>query len=378
LKPSSLEIPLAQPAVFHPDIAELKRQALEGLVPMLDPAKRAFCARLVETAQSLVPEGISQRYTIMTILGLHEIDHAGGQSLFDTKALFEATASDLEWVDGAGDLGLMIWMFAKCAPERLEDLFQKINLQSALDRFEDARHERTMELSWFLAGLAHASLACPSLVPALEDLAVEAYRRLKGNQGDHGFFGHMSTRKSAAGIIRGRVGSFADQVYPIYAMSKFAMAFSVDEPLCSATDCARAICSAQGDLGQWCWLYDSKTGRVSSRYPVYSVHQHGMAPMGLFALQEAIGESFAAPIEKGLRWIYGFNELGADMRGHGGLVVWRCIRPRNTQTKYWETALSLIRQRRDQASMGELEVLREIRPYEFGWLLYAFASVCTL
>jgi len=341
---------------------------------MLDGRKRFFCSRLVKTAQGMVSEGISPRYTLMTILGLREMDLAEGQSFFDTKALFEASIEDTNWIDGAGDLGLLIWTYAKCAPECLDDFFQTIKLQTALDRYQDARHARTMELAWFLAGIAHAALASPDLAPGLEDLAVEAYRRLKSNQGDHGFFGHMSTTKSAAGILRGRVGSFADQIYPIYAMSRFAAAFSVDEPLSSAADCARAICEAQGDMGQWWWLYDAKTGRVSSRYPVYSVHQHGMAPMGLLALQGVIGESFKGSIDKGLRWICGFNELGTDMRSFPERVVWRCMRPRKTQTKYWETALSFVRSQKDHRSVGELEILHEIRPYEFGWLLYAFAD----
>ena len=88
-----------------------------------------------------------------------------------------------------------------------------------------------MELAWFLAGLAHAAEASPKLVSALTDLSVETYHRLEENQGEYGLFGHMSTKNSLAGRLRGRIGSFADQVYPIYAMSKFAKAFQVEDPL---------------------------------------------------------------------------------------------------------------------------------------------------
>ena len=375
VKSTNLEIPLDNSNALNPDIDELKSEAVRGLVSMLDGGTNLFCFRLTSGEQGLTREGLSERYTIMTILGLSELERAAGKHPFDTRALYKAFVQDIHWIDGVGDLGLLIWMSANFAPDQLEDLFRRIDLQTALDRHQDARHARTMELSWFLAGLSHAALASPDAAPILEDLAVEAYQRLKGNQTEHGFFGHMSTRKSMAGILRGRVGSFADQIYPIYAMSKFASAFSVEEPLCSALECARAICSAQGELGQWWWLYDSWTGVVSSRYPVYSVHQHGMGPMGLLALEVATGQSFRPQIHKGLRWIYGSNELSADMRDLSRGLVWRCIRPKSKQTKYWNTALSLIRHPKDNESTGPLEILHEIRPYELGWLLYALAGL---
>jgi len=114
---------------------------------------------------------------------------------------------------------------------------------------------------------------------------------------------------------------------------------------------------------------------VSSRYPVYSVHQHGMAPMSLFALEEATGQSFKDFIYKGLRWIYGANELRTDMRDFSQNLIWRCILPKRKQTKYWDTALSLLRSPNEKAPVGALQILFEERPYELGWLLYAFAKL---
>ena len=149
------------------------------------------------------------------------------------------------------------------------------------------------------------------------------------NRGQHGLFGHKGRKNSLSGRLRGHIGSFADQVYPIYAMSKFAKTFHLEEPLGSALTCATAICRAQGKSGQWWWLYDSRSARVSSRYPVYSVHQYGMAPMCLFAVEDATGQSFREPIYKGLRWIYGDNELSVDMRDATETLIWRCILPGN-------------------------------------------------
>ena len=176
-----------------------------------------------------------------------------------------------------------------------------------------------------------------------------------------------------AGLLRGRIGSFADQIYPVYAMSKFAATFHVEEPLdLHSNAAARSVeRKANSDNGGGSMI--RRSGHISSRYPVYSVHQHGMAPMGLFALEEATGQSFSEHIFRGLRWIYGTNELGRDIRDLSQNLIWRCILPKSKQTKYWDTALSLVRSPKDNASVGPLKILFEDRPYEFGWLLYAFA-----
>lgn len=355
------------------DIRELNSLAARGLVSMFDTEKQLFCHRLVRTEGGLVRESLSPRYTIMTLLGLRELERNGGSTPFDTQVLYESLARDTSWIRGAGDLGLMVWLTATFAPDQLSSFFRRVNLEAALDRYADARQVRTTELAWFLTGLAHAAMWSRKTAAELTDLAVETYHRMEQNQGEYGLFGHLAEKKSLGGVLRGRIGSFADQIYPIYAMSKFATAFNVKEALGSALACASAICSAQGALGQWWWLYDSRTGRTSSRYPVYSVHQHGMAPMGLFALEQATGQSFKENIDRGLRWVYGSNELGVDMRDLAQDLIWRCILPRNKQTKYWDTAMSLVRSPKESASVVPLQVLFEERPYELGWLLYAFA-----
>jgi len=355
-------------------VRELLGLAARGLVPMFDANKQLFCHRLLRTDEGLVREGLSPRYTIMTLLGLRELELARMDSPFDTQAIYSSFVRDTTWIQGAGDLGLLLWLTAAFDPDRLESVFSAFDCETALDRYSDAREARTMELAWFLAGLAHAAETSSKLVGSLVDLSVEAYHRIEENQGEYGLFGHMSTRKSLAGRLRGRIGSFADQVYPIYAMSKFARVFEVEDPLGPAMECATAICGAQGELGQWWWLYDASSGRVSSHYPVYSVHQHGMAPMGLFAVEEATGQSFKVPIYKGLGWIYGANELGVDMRDGEQDLVWRCQLPSNRQSKYWEMALNFVRPPDRNTQAHSLHVLYEQRPYEYGWLLFAFAK----
>src|SRR5271165_6128179 len=93
-------------------------------------------------------------------------------------------------------------------------------LQVLMERFADARARRTMELSWILSGLAHAAFARPELGERLLPLAERVAATLLKNRGPAGAFGHQASEGGGlTGPLRGRLGSFADQVYPIYAFA---------------------------------------------------------------------------------------------------------------------------------------------------------------
>ena len=353
-------------------IHRLNEMAVNGLLPMFDAERQLFCFKLKQTENGLVRKGLSPRYTVITLMGLHRLEESGASSPIEIKRVFDGLLANTDWVDNIGDLGLLLWLCALVAPDRLAELQRRLEVASALSRFRDARQGRTMELAWFLSGLSHGSLACPDLLPESRDLAVETYSRLVRNQGEQGVFGHSARNKSIAGIARGRIGSFADQVYPIYAITKFWQAYHDAKAIERARACALAICEAQGSLGQWWWHYDSSTGRVVDGFPVFSVHQHGMGPMTLFTLGEAIQSDFGPWIYKGLQWI-GDNELGIEMENAAGNLVWRCI-SRTTWKKYWNLAAARLTQREDRNLSHELHVVYECRPYELGWLLYAFAD----
>ena len=48
-------------------------------------------------------------------------------------------------------------------------------------------------------------------------------------------------------------------------------------------------------------------------YPVYSVHQHAMAPMALLDLRAAGGTDYMPAIAKGLQWLDSHPEKSEDM-----------------------------------------------------------------
>ena len=252
---------------------------------------------------------------------------------------------------------------------------------NALTRYPDAARGCTMELAWYLTGLtcglqaAEQNAATQNATTEdarLEEQARQTVLRLIENQGTSGIFGHQARGKSLAGALRGKIGSFADQVYPIYALSRFVRLTGDQQLLQRALQCARTICQRQGPNGEWWWHYDASSGEVTETYPVYSVHQDGMAPMALFALQEAAGEDFTGPIGNGLEWIAGQNDLQLDMRDPAESVIWR-----NLELPRTERLLRHLAGSDNGAWRAPVERLRvnfECRPYELGWALYALAG----
>src|SRR6202044_811249 len=77
VRSSSAQVTSATLQVARPDLRELTSLALQGLVSMFDPEKQLFCDRLFRGEQGYVREGLSPRYTLMTLLGLREMERAG-------------------------------------------------------------------------------------------------------------------------------------------------------------------------------------------------------------------------------------------------------------------------------------------------------------
>jgi hypothetical protein len=349
--------------------------AVRGLVPMFDQQKQLFCYSVKKTGDGMVREGLSPRYTMMTLMGLHRLEESGGTSPIAIQPVLEGLLENLDWLEDIGDLGVLLWTCALLAPERLANLEVRIPLDTALARYRSAQRGVTMDLAWFLTGLSNWALACPEQQPRLRDLAYQTFALLKKNRGEQGFFGHLARGGSMIGVTRGRIGSFADQVYPVYAMTRFYQAYQEESALQMALQCGRGLCEAQGSLGQWWWHYDSLGGGVLEGYPVFSVHQHAMGPMTLFALGEATQYDFTPWIYRGLEWINSENELGFNMEDDAIQVIWRCQYRSTSQIKtYLKAALNLGDAARPYEAKKDLKVLYECRPYELGWLLYAFAA----
>jgi len=203
--------------------------------------------------------------------------------------------------------------------------------------------------------------------------------RLTDAQGGGGLFPHTLPAR-ASGRFRAHIGCFADQVYPIQALARLSAATGDAEPLRMANRCAATICDLQGQAGQWWWHYDSRTGDVVEGYPVYSVHQHAMAPMALFDLADAGGTDHVADIALGLDWLRTHPEVMDELISEKHGVIWRKV-GRREPPKAVRSLSAVTTALRPGWHLPALDKVfppdridYECRPYELGWLLYAWST----
>jgi hypothetical protein len=194
-----------------------------------------------------------------------------------------------------------------------------------------------------------------------------------------GTFPHALPRHSL-GQLRAHVGCFADQVYPIQALARHHAVTGDPDSLRAADRCAARIVQLQGPAGQWWWHYDVRTGDVVEGYPVYSVHQHAMAPMALFDLAEAGGTDHSGAISAGLSWLADHPEVSAPLLDAPSGAIWRKVGRREPR-KAVRKIRSVTTAASPRLRLGLLDrvfpptrIDYECRPYELGWLLYAWLS----
>jgi hypothetical protein len=189
-------------------------------------------------------------------------------------------------------------------------------------------------------------------------------------------FLHASPKAGALDRMRRRVANFADQIYPVQALAFLAKLEGDRDALAASERCARRLVETQGPLGQWCWHYDALRGFPVQAYPVYSVHQHGMAPMALRALHGTGGPDLSAAAELGRRWI-AQNELGRPFLDLEAGTIWRSLeRAEPALLRFGRklgSALGTAAESRPDAPPGQLRMNLETRPYEWAWCLYAGA-----
>ncbi|HEY7517071.1 MAG TPA: hypothetical protein VIE36_02180 [Methylomirabilota bacterium] len=355
--------------------AALVETALAALPRMLDRRTNVF----VFTVRPSGPAGRSLRYTCITLIGLTAADRAGYRSDLDLAGLVQATAERHREITNPGELGLLLWCLSdyheRVTPAH-DDVLGRIPTDpDALGGL------MSTELGWLVSGLARMAELAPARVDVARR-AQAAHGALQANY--HPQTGLFCYGGRAHGAVRRRLrrqlGFFDNQVYGIHAAVDYHRAFRDAAALAMANRCTDQILAAQGPLGQWAWHYDVHTGAVVDRYPVYSVHQHGMGPMALRAVTGATDRRFDDALERSVAWIFGANELGDSMVDHDRGVIWRSIRRRIAHGRLIHLFKLLSLARFDRArdrlarmvnTRGRLERDLECRPYELGWLLLA-------
>lgn len=314
------------------------------------------------------PAGTSVRYGGMVALGLLRFAEAEQRALLTGETcqdLIGHLAKSLDGMASLGDVAVLCWAAAEAGHSELPRAVARLD---ELDRADDPVD--VVAAAWVVSALVAAR---PHL-DAERHLAAARARLLAAR----GRVAYPHTIGGNARRYRAHVGSFADQVYPVQALARLHGSADDPEALAVAGAVAEVICAAQGPAGQWWWHYDSRTGGVVEGYPVYSVHQHSMAPMALLDLADAGGPAHLDAICRGLAWLESRPETSADLVIEDPPVIWRKVArgdPRKL-VRGLRAAATSVRPGTPIALLDRIYPARQIdhecRPYEFGWLIFTW------
>jgi hypothetical protein len=351
-------------------LPRLKATSISALRRMYVPTERIFVYRLKREGSAVVAQGRSARYTAISLLGLgKELCEEARHVLqgADTGVLSDVLTKLVLPKDNVGDIALAM-LVAHLMERDLDVLRERLlNLQPV------ARPVSTVELSWVLM----ASCIDARLVESGFAQQV-AQRLLSSFVASSGVFAHI-----VGDNVRGpraHVSCFADFVYPLQSLAIFHRITGDRVAFDAAVRCSEQMVRMQGPDGQWWWHFDCRTGEVIERYPVYSVHQHGMAPMALFALEDAGGPTYHPAIVKSLEWLAHAPEIGHSLIDDQFDVIWRKVARREPRklARRLQAGVSYIH---PAARIGGIDRVMppraidyECRPYELGWLLYAWTD----
>lgn len=360
---------VAGPSTLSGRMVSLRGMALRGLARMYRPERDEFVFRVRRTPGAVVTEGRSLRYAAISLLGLAREDERRAAAVLagrSPSSLCTAVAEEACRSDNLGDVSLALWATRALAHPAAETLLRRL---VALQPVEGPHF--TVELAWTLSALS----ADPDL-PA--DLRTAVADRLRGAFVERsGLFPHVIGRSRRG--LRAHVSCFADLVYPVHALSRYALLAGDRRALAAAVRCGERMEQLQGRDGQWWWHYDVRTGEVIEPYPVYAVHQDAMAPLALFALEDATGRDFTGAVERGLDWLEAAPELGGgSLIDRGADLIWRKV-ARREPGKLARSLQAAASRVRPGLRVPGLDVFLppgavdyEDRPYHLGWLLHVW------
>ncbi len=349
---------------------------ISGLKDSLNPRTRVFDKQLMNakwrhTYEFYPTEDLTS--TAICLIGVtrSQLNPAGiGLDIEETLGkLFELMAKR----SYLGGYGLVLWANAVCDGDlaKLENV-SGVPLSDAVDNVASMT---TMETAWLLSGISHQFSRFKD--PAMEKFLVTVLNEItqKRYQQKTQLVAHSGIGSNLFHGVRRWIANFADQVYSIQALAFAALVSGDKSALNIANSLASKMIQLQGKRGQWWWHYDAKRGGSPQPYSVYSVHQHGMAPMALYALANAANSDFDEAITKSRSWLCN-NELGVNIIDQSQPTIWRSL-----DYKHGKIANAYIKSKSLLGLAGDcsskptpvLKLNQETRPYEWAWCLYAGA-----
>lgn len=359
----------------NPSLSALVERLIEvarcGLPLMLCNDRHEFAHTRRRYPNQPLLEGVSSRYGAIVLLGVCQLDFDSQRPILGGELAANFCGHLIERLRmsrNLGDAALTAWAAAALEHDRLGQSLEQLRIL-----WRDEPNPYTVEASWALSAFVAAGSRFDTRLDAEAVL-----NRLEGAFSvNAGLFPHC-VEPSRMPWYRSHVACFADQVYPIQAMSRLHHAFGNTGSLEIADRCAEQICRAQGAGGQWWWHYDTRTGAVIEGYPVYSVHQDSMAPMALMDLFEAGGTDHSESIRSGLRWMVMRPEIDRSLIEDELGLIWRKVARREPRKliRAVRTVLSRIHPSLRAVWLDALfpptAVDHESRPYHLGWILHSW------
>lgn len=164
---------------------------------------------------------------------------------------------------------------------------------------------------------------------------------------------------------------FNNLAYSIHALSRYSLMFNDGKARAFVLETVSKLLDLQGSKGQWWWAY-SPEGNVIDGYPVYSVHQLGMAVMALKMARRLAGELLRERIDtsinNSIKWVFGNNELKIPLIDYKKKLIWRCIERRRIKHNITKRFYEYFK-----FNNRIFNIEKKSRSYEYGWLLYALS-----
>ena len=307
-------------------------------------------------------------YSLNVLLGFSRVQNIppniNVQEVFLTNAAQLITLPVSKYAFGVG-----LWASAKLGIELPANVLAVIN--ALLSTKENWLGFRAQDLGMILSGVVAMSTVEPEpwrrLAAELASFLLERYHCRSGLFCD-----------TAAGPRR-RFASFATNTYLTLACYMYGEIAGDPRFIDVANSCTRRLIAHQGPNGEWPWFYDAISGVVLDFYEVYSVHQYGMAPAFLEHAEKHGVEGAQTALIKGFEWIFGNNQLKKSM-----LVPELCLTVRSHVRKHElrTNRLRMIRAIKNSLlhrgaqliNPDRLELRRECRSYELGWILWSFGQ----
>lgn len=313
------------------------------------------------------------RYSINCLLALRTAENREpGAHKFAARA-DELVADFLDRNEASvvndGDKGLLLALLAGrngAEGNAADRAFARVGELDARDRQQALVLQ---EVCWLLWGtLARERAGDASAAPVARRMfRTLVYRFLNQDS----FFPRHSLARHRRGTV-----SFGGLVYFLQTLHEYALLTGDEHAEWLFREGVSRVVAAQGTGGEWPWFFDVRTGAPIDLYPVYSVHQDSMAMLFLLpALDRGLPRMHEA-IERSYAWVLGRNQLGQSMIALDPFLRYRSLERRGPLQRARRYGRSFLagHDRRLARRSERVQINRECRSYEMGWIIYAWAG----